>query len=237
MELSPIPARKRNLFLWWALGLSCAVHLVFGFFVPLVQAKSEEPQPTKISLLHRFVVPTPRPPTPPPRQQPRIPQRTRPAHPQHSVPHVHPVHTKNRGGHAQSSEPAFSPAPSGTEEPIAEATPLATPAATPLPATPAPATPRPSCRVPNREATTTRAVEPDVPEIARQEGAVGVAQIQVSLGPDGAVRSVSIYQSTGNSSLDQAALGAARASSYAPALEECAPVAGTYLFRVEFSGQ
>jgi hypothetical protein len=45
---------------------------------------------------------------------------------------------------------------------------------------------------------------------------------------------VRIYRSADDPQLDRAALAAARGSTYAPALVDCSPAGGSYLFRVEF---
>ncbi|MBV8433654.1 MAG: energy transducer TonB, partial [Candidatus Eremiobacteraeota bacterium] len=44
-----------------------------------------------------------------------------------------------------------------------------------------------------------------------------------------------IFKSTNNMAMDQAALRAARQSSYSPKLVNCQPVQGDYLFRVDFN--
>jgi len=66
------------------------------------------------------------------------------------------------------------------------------------------------------------------------EGLPATAQVQVTLDAAGHVTGLQIYQSAGDPRLDRAAVIAARASTYAPALVDCAPAGGTYLFQVEF---
>jgi len=80
----------------------------------------------------------------------------------------------------------------------------------------------------------TNKVTPDTPEMAKEQGATGTAEVEVALSASGSVQSASIYKSTGNQSLDQEALRAARQSSYFPAKENCAPVPGHYKYVVEF---
>jgi len=58
-------------------------------------------------------------------------------------------------------------------------------------------------------------VQPDYPEIAKEQGAQGTAVVFATVGPKGNVISTHIDQSTGNKLLDQAALSAARESSFA----------------------
>jgi TonB family protein len=57
-------------------------------------------------------------------------------------------------------------------------------------------------------------VQPDYPEIAKEQGAAGTAVVFATVGPKGNVISTRIDQSTGNRLLDQAALSAARESSF-----------------------
>jgi TonB family protein len=87
------------------------------------------------------------------------------------------------------------------------------------------------------DAVATNKVEPDYPEMARQQGAVGTATIRVSLAPSGAVTGASVYKSSGNAQLDTSALRAARSSSYRAEIRDCEPVAGDYLFVATFEAQ
>ena len=66
-------------------------------------------------------------------------------------------------------------------------------------------------------------------------GSSVTAMIKVDLDTDGHVTGVSVYASTGSLELDEAAMRAARESTYAPETRDCRPVAGSYLFKVEFS--
>jgi len=114
---------------------------------------------------------------------------------------------------------------------------------TPAPSNPTPATSDtnpesptpPACARPHMDARITRVVEPDYPNSAREQGATGTVLVKVSLNPSGGVKSTSIYKSSGNAELDQAALAAAHESTYSPEVEDCQPVGGTYLFRASFS--
>lgn len=94
--------------------------------------------------------------------------------------------------------------------------------------------PGPACSDPNQEARTIVAVSPDAP--AGDAPASNVtAMIKVDLDENGNVTGVSVYASTGSLTLDQAAMQAARASTYSPETRGCRPVSGSYLFKVEFS--
>jgi TonB family protein len=59
--------------------------------------------------------------------------------------------------------------------------------------------------------------EPAYPERARRAGVEGVVGVRIALAPDGSVRQVELTQSSGSRLLDEAALAAARASTFAPA--------------------
>ena len=66
--------------------------------------------------------------------------------------------------------------------------------------------------------------EPAYPERARRAGVEGVVGVRITLAPDGSVRQVELTQSSGSRLLDEAALTAARASTFAPASRNRTPV-------------
>ena len=66
--------------------------------------------------------------------------------------------------------------------------------------------------------------EPAYPERARRAGVAGVVVVRIVLAADGAVRHVELTASSGSRLLDEAALEAARASTFAPATRNQAPV-------------
>jgi len=66
--------------------------------------------------------------------------------------------------------------------------------------------------------------EPAYPERARRAGVEGVVGVRITLAPDGSVRQVELTQSSGSRLLDEAALTAARASTFAPASRNQTPV-------------
>ena len=109
--------------------------------------------------------------------------------------------------------------------------------AAPGPAAPAapPGTPKPACKTPYQDATVVQQAQPDYPDSARELG-LGEVQVavQVTIGPSGNLVDAKVSQSAGNMALDQAALSAARQSTYAPKIVNCQPVQGDYLFRVTF---
>ncbi|MGA1338732.1 MAG: TonB family protein [Opitutales bacterium] len=66
--------------------------------------------------------------------------------------------------------------------------------------------------------------EPAYPERARRAGVAGVVVVRIVLAADGAVRQVEVAASSGSRLLDEAALAAARTSTFEPATRNRAPV-------------
>ena len=66
--------------------------------------------------------------------------------------------------------------------------------------------------------------EPAYPERARRAGVAGVVGVRIALAADGTVRQVEVTASSGSRLLDEAALEAARTSTFAPATRNQAPV-------------
>ncbi len=249
------PVDRVRSFLGYAFLISLLIHAVTLPFFGLKPQHKDKPEVEKVSLSKkiRIVVPTPPPPTPtpppptpPPKQTPPPVKQTNPP-PQPKL-KVHPPKTTSKSNTAATEKQYVVPKvgsengiPAGT---VASAAPVAAPVATGPPATPAPsppptptATPRPSCAVPNVEPTTLNAADADYPDIAREQGAVGSTAVKVTLDATGRVVDASINKSAGNAALDQSALKAARASTYQPEVVNCVKTAGSYLFRVDFSGQ
>lgn len=76
--------------------------------------------------------------------------------------------------------------------------------------------------------------EPAYPERARRAGVEGVVGVRISLAADGAVRAVELTQGSGSRLLDEAALAAARASTFAPAMRNRRPVEAEALASYRF---
>lgn len=246
------PAERVRSFLGWAFVISIGIHLAFG---PLLNFKKfsqdqQKEQVVSVSKKTKVVVPTPPPPTPTPPPPTPPPKSTPPPVKQTNPPpqpklRVNPPKTKSESAGGPSERQAVNTGksqegvPSGTEKsgPITGATGVAaTPAATPIP-TPSP-TQRPSCAVPNADAATKgEPVQPDYPDIARQQGLAGTTQVKVALDAKGNVTDVSVYKSAGAAVLDQAALKAARQTAYTPEIVDCVPTGGVYLFRADFTSQ
>lgn len=91
-----------------------------------------------------------------------------------------------------------------------------------------------TCGVANADAAVAQAMPADIPTIAREMGKSGVAYVKVDLASSGAIAGTSIFRSSGNAVLDQAALSATRWSSFRPEIRNCAAVSGSYLYAVEF---
>jgi TonB family protein len=90
-----------------------------------------------------------------------------------------------------------------------------------------------ACATPNAEATVTNPVRPEYPESAKEIGLGPVTvEVEVVVGPTGNLSRASIYKSSNNMAIDQAALRAARESSYSPKLVNCQPTQGDYLFLI-----
>jgi TonB family protein len=64
----------------------------------------------------------------------------------------------------------------------------------------------------------------------------GKVTVDVSVSPKGDVIGAKVNTSSGNTALDRAAVKLARESEYSPAMRNCKPVAGTYLFMFRSTG-
>ena len=247
-------SQRAGSFLGWAFLISFAVHLLTVPFFHLKGRSQEKAEVEKVSVTKKIKVvvptpppptPTPPPPTPPPKSTPPPVKQTNPP-PQPKL-RVNPPKTAAVSG--THSEAKYVPPPKGSEEGVPQGTtasaappakvstaPPATPAPTPVPTTPP--TQKPTCAVPNADAAIKgSAVEPDYPDIARQQGAVGTTSVKITLDASGNVVDATIAKSAGNASLDQAAIKAAKATAYTPDIINCVKTAGSYLFRADFTGQ
>ena len=132
--------------------------------------------------------------------------------------------------------PAFVPAPAMVLPPAAAPVAASPAAVAPLAAEPkgvAVAAPAPVAEVFVPPAFRTRQ-EPAYPERARRAGVAGVVGVRIVLGADGAVRQVELTASSGSRLLDEAALEAARASTFEPATRGRAPVASEAVANYRF---
>ena len=111
------------------------------------------------------------------------------------------------------------------------APPATTPVVTPKPS-PTPLT----CARPTVAAMTLRAMEPDTPALAQQQGISGIVHVVVSLDAESRVVGTRI-QSSPSAVLNDAALAAARGSQFRTEVKNCEPVAADYVFSVDFTSQ
>ncbi len=92
------------------------------------------------------------------------------------------------------------------------------------------------CARPNVPATVVRAVTPDVPAMAQQQGISGTVVVLVGLDENSRVTMAAI-QSSPSAVLNAAALLAARTSTYQTEIRDCHPVASRYVFSVRFDNE
>lgn len=210
-----------------AFVLSLALNAISTLIFPYLRAPVQERNPPRIIHIQHLKLQTPRPtpqPTPPPKaRRPRRMQRA--AHP--FVPRLPRTRAVFAGAPLQAM-PTLGPGTAGGEP---GAGPTTQDASQPAVATPA----APSCADPNADATVTNVATPDYPDSARdlQLGNVSVL-VKVTLDARGALVGATIAQSSGNLAVDDAALRAARQSTYAPRIVNCVPSAGSYIFRADF---
>ena len=230
-------------FLLYGFAISIVLHLVFGPFVRWQRTPEQGERIEKVSVSKKIKVVTPRPtPTPPPSPTPTPVTHTPP--PQTPPPKqlkllVHPPKqsSESKGGPSENAYTNTKGSESGVPQGTLNTGPPATAAPPPAAPSPSPSPTKPACANPKADATATQKVTPDMPEVARQMGATGTAQIKVTLDAKGNVTATSIYKSTGNRALDQAALQAAQQSKYSPDIRDCVGVAGSYLYVVTFESQ
>jgi TonB family protein len=228
-------------FLFYGFAISIVLHGIFGPFVNWKPMESATPEPIQTVTVTKVVTPKPTAtPTPPPSPTPTPVTHTAP--PQTPPPQpkllVHPPKqtSQNQNGPSENAYTNKVGSESGIPQGTANSAPPAT-APPPAAPSPSPTATKPACANPNADAVATQKVTPDMPEIARQMGATGTAQIKVTLDAKGNVTAVSVYKSTNNRALDQAALQAAQQSRYSPQVKDCVAVAGSYLYVVTFESQ
>ena len=238
--------RARN-FLAYGFGISIAVHALVLPFVHAERTFAQEPPLPDLHITHiPTPPPTPRPtPTPAPTVPPTQPPREKP-HPPSPQAHpikIHTLHTDSvhRGGPVEAPNAHATGDPHAIPDAVATGAPVAVkPADTPAPpaATPSPRpTPTPlSCARPNVPATTVRALEPETPSLAQQQGISGTVAVIVSLDAQSRVVGTRI-QSSPSAVLNAPALAAARGSQFKTEVRNCEPIAADYIFSVDFTSQ
>jgi protein TonB len=247
--------------LMWGLGGSLALHALLGPIVGTYRTPvTDAPEISVVSLSQRATVklptpaPTPRPtppPTPPPEPITPPPVLTPPPAPVRAPPpqahlRINVLKTISKPKPAGPSEPKYPDRP-GSQQGVPQGTLASAPAVAPqsgtdagagapsaVPPTPLRTPTPPACAVPNADAKATQEAQPVYPESAQQLGISGAVDVLVSLAADGGVTAATIYKSSGSAALDQAAIRAARASTYSPDIVNCQAIAGSYTFHVSF---
>jgi protein TonB len=215
--------RRSNRFLMWALAISLATHAVFIYWAQDMHGSSAEPAaPPDIIRLD----PLRKPPPPEPIVTPKPVVPVKPAVAARTS---RPVLTRvHDNANTDTVEPPVGPV--GPVGPINPNGPDVGTTGSPSPT----GSPAPSCTAPDVAARALTTVTPDTPAMAQEQGLTGTTQVQVSLDPSGSVTDVRVYRSSGSQLLDNAALGAARQSTYRPDVRNCEAIAGDYLFTVTF---
>jgi TonB family protein len=73
-----------------------------------------------------------------------------------------------------------------------------------------------------------------MPQIALEMAISGTSQVKIDLAATGDLKAASLFASSGNAVLDNAALRTAKLNRYIPETVNCRHVAGSYLVQVEF---
>ncbi len=211
--------RRNNRILTWAIAISLAAHFVVLYWAQNLKTGYAEPaDPPKIISMDLRVKPTPPPvETPPPVVQP---------HRATVQPHVAVPHVASHNSEVAQIEPPANIGPVAPIVPGPEVGPTG-------PIAPV-ESPQPVCSAADADAHTTNVVTADTPQEAEEQGLTGTTDVEVTLDENGGVTAATIYRSSGSMLLDNAAIRAARQSSYAPRMHDCAAASGSYIFTVTF---
>jgi protein TonB len=219
---------RTRTFLLVSFVLSLIANALLTLVYPNLHRVHERVTPHTITITHLIMHPRPTPrPTPKPLQQPHPRPIARLVRPAVRTPRL-PVHHDAPPAPVAPIAPPAAPISAGDGDSLVSA-PIAGPTAV------ATAT-APACAVPNAEARVRDAVSPDYPDSARELGLGEVSVlVRVTIGTNGGLIDAAIAQSSGNAAIDDAALRAARASTYAAKIVDCAPVQGAYIFDATFT--
>jgi protein TonB len=237
--------RAKN-FLAYGFAISIVLHALVGPLLPHEKTHVEEDQPQKVTVVR---VPTPPPtppptptphptlpPTPPPKSTPP-PNTPAPQQPRIKI-NTQKTESKSNTGPSEATNKYTTGNTQGIPQGQGTAAPVVAPANTPAPAPPTPQptrTPQ-SCAHPSVPASTIHAVEPDTPSLAQQQGIQGTVQVVVSLNESSRVTATRV-QSSPSAILNNAAVSAARQSTFQTEIRDCKPIAADYIFSVEFTSQ
>lgn len=210
------------------LGIGLLLSLTLNAFVtplyPNLTSPNTYVKPDVFSIVHPARISTPpAEPTPPPPQQPKPSTHATNQHavtPPKTAPAIsgvaEPPHVMPSGGGPSGILSAQGPG---------DATDT----------TAGPATTGPLCSNPNEDARVLEPMSPMYPDSARDLGLGKVTVlVQVTIDAQGRLLDTKIFQSSNNAAIDQSALRAARQTTYAPRIANCAPAEGTYIFHADF---
>lgn len=206
----------------WGFILALTLHAVL---VPFARAPGQPAAgPQQPSIMNVATLPKKPPPTPPPTPTPPPHHVVRPRESQpSSQARPRPPHVPNAVGSPQ-------PPVQSTTEPTTPAN-----VGLPVSASPIAQATVAACPQPDQDAHTVTLAAPEYPPLAEQEGAgERVVQVAVTISPAGSVVNEAIVSTSGIASIDRDALRVARETTYAPRIEDCRPVQGTYKYVIDY---
>lgn len=192
--------------------ISGLIHFAIGAWGESVIPHFKEeatPPPQKVTV-QTLIKPPPKPtPTPAPTPTPTPPPPLKNTPPPVNLKlHVVQSHSNN-SSNTGPAEQAYTPPPVGNENGVPTAVPTAQPTAAATP-------PPPTGPVEITDSQFIHQVQPDYPEMAKNQQIQGDVTVRVTIGPQGQVIAAVISSSSGNALLDNVALKAARDSTYKP---------------------
>lgn len=211
--------------------MSVVIHFAVGAWGESVvpHFKQEATPPPQHVTIQTLIKPPPKPtPTPAPTPTPTPPPPLKNTPPPINL-KLHVVQSKSNDTTGTGpAEQAYTPPPTGSENGIPTAMPTVVPTAV------ATAPPTPSGPVEITDSQFTDRVQPEYPQMAKDENVQGDVTIRVTIGPSGEVKNAVIAVSSGSQLLDNEALRAARASRYKAPLLGGVPTTQDYLIIYTF---
>ena len=209
--------------------LSALVHLGLGSAIDslLPHFRTAAPDIITRMSISELATPTPTPvptPTPRPTAAPsHVPAARTPV--RSNKPRA--IAVKPPKGHRQNApSDARTPAPTASSVPYAETSPTQAPAV---------ASPTPEAPQTIIESQFKHRAEPDYPPVCAQEGITGRVVVEITIGPDGSLVSAAVGQTSGFPCLDEAALAAAKESTYEAPEVDGRAATKTYLIVYDFT--
>jgi protein TonB len=206
--------------------ISGLIHFAIGAVGESVVPHFKEeatPPPQKVTV-QTLIKPPPKPtPTPAPTPTPTPPPPLKNTPPPINL-KLHVVQSKSTDtSNSGPAEQAYTPPPVGNENGVPTAVPTVVPTAA------ATAPPTPSGPVTLTDSEIIHKVAPEYPTIAQDQNIQGDVTVRVTIGPQGQVVQAVIASSSGNPLLDDAALKAARQTTYKPPMVNGVPTQRDYL--------